>query len=111
MAEVDVQDDVVEEQKLVTREQPKLQKPRKYRVLLLNDDYTPMDFVVTILRFFFSMSEEMANLVMWQVHKTGKGECGLFTRDIAETKVALVNSYVGNIAIPYFASWNRNSGS
>lgn len=67
--------------------------PRKYKVLLLNDDYTPMDFVVEVLRRFFHLSEEIAVQVMLQVHIQGKGVCGLFTRDIAETKVAQVNEY------------------
>lgn len=67
--------------------------PRKYRVVLLNDDYTPMDFVVDVLKHFFHLNEEMAVQVMLQVHIQGKGVCGVFTRDIAETKVALVNDY------------------
>lgn len=67
--------------------------PRKYRVVLLNDDYTPMDFVVEVLRRFFHLSEELAVQVMLQVHHQGKGVCGLYTREIAETKVAQVNEY------------------
>jgi ATP-dependent Clp protease adaptor protein ClpS len=67
--------------------------PRKYKVVLLNDDYTPMDFVVEVLKRFFYLSEETAILVMLQVHIQGKGVCGTFTRDVAETKSALVNEY------------------
>lgn len=67
--------------------------PRKYKVVLLNDDYTPMDFVVEVLKHFFHLNEEIAVQVMLQVHLQGKGVCGVFTRDIAETKVALVNEY------------------
>ena len=67
--------------------------PRKYKVVLLNDDYTPMDFVVDVLKHFFHLSEETAIQVMLHVHIQGKGVCGVFTRDIAETKVALVNEY------------------
>jgi ATP-dependent Clp protease adaptor protein ClpS len=67
--------------------------PRKYKVVLLNDDYTPMDFVVDVLKHFFHLNEETAVQVMLQVHIQGKGVCGVFTRDIAETKVALVNEY------------------
>ena len=67
--------------------------PRKYKVVLLNDDYTPMEFVVDVLRHFFHCTEELAIQVMLQVHFQGKGVCGVFTRDIAETKVALVNEY------------------
>ncbi len=64
-----------------------------YKVFLLNDDYTPMDFVVEVLMHFFLISEPEAIMIMLQVHKQGKGYCGIYTRDIAETKVALVNSY------------------
>ncbi|KTD82806.1 ATP-dependent Clp protease adapter ClpS [Legionella waltersii] len=67
--------------------------PRRYKVVLLNDDYTPMDFVVEVLKQFFHLNEEMAIQVMLQVHFQGKGVCGIFTRDIAETKVAQVNAY------------------
>ncbi|TAL62872.1 MAG: ATP-dependent Clp protease adapter ClpS [Legionella sp.] len=67
--------------------------PRKYKVLLLNDDYTPMEFVVEVLKKFFHLDEEIAIQVMLQVHIQGKGICGVYTRDIAETKVALVNEY------------------
>jgi ATP-dependent Clp protease adaptor protein ClpS len=70
-----------------------IKMPRKYKVILLNDDYTPMDFVVEVLKHFFHLSEEVAIQVMLQVHSQGKGVCGIFTRDIAETKIALVNEY------------------
>lgn len=72
---------------------PQLLEPRKYRVVLLNDDYTPMDFVVMVLKRFFYLSEEMATHIMLQVHHQGRGECGVYTRDIAETKVVLVNDF------------------
>ena len=72
---------------------PALKEPKKYRVILLNDDYTPMDFVVDVLKRFFYLSDALAVEVMLQVHLQGQGVCGLFTRDIAETKVALVNDY------------------
>lgn len=71
----------------------KIKVPRRYKVVLLNDDYTPMDFVVEVLKHFFHLNEEIAVQVMLQVHIQGKGVCGVFTRDIAETKVALVNEY------------------
>lgn len=73
--------------------EPELQVPRKYKVMLLNDDYTPMEFVVEVLTKFFRLNEEAATRIMLQVHTTGKGICGIFTRDIAETKVDLVNNY------------------
>jgi len=72
---------------------PKLQRPPMYKVVLLNDDYTPMDFVVEILERFFAMNREKATRIMLQVHTEGKGVCGVFTRDVAETKVVLVNDY------------------
>ena len=72
---------------------PKLKRPPMYKVVLINDDFTPMDFVVQILQSFFSMNREKATQVMLHVHTRGKGVCGLYTRDIAETKVAQVNEY------------------
>ncbi|MDH5396298.1 MAG: ATP-dependent Clp protease adapter ClpS [Gammaproteobacteria bacterium] len=72
---------------------PKLKKPPMYKVILLNDDYTPMDFVVHILEAFFNLSHDKAQNVMLNVHTKGKGVCGVYTRDIAETKVAQVNEY------------------
>ena len=72
---------------------PKLKRPPMYKVLLLNDDYTPMDFVVHVLEAFFGMNREKATHIMLNVHTKGKGVCGVYTRDIAETKVAQVNDY------------------
>ncbi len=72
---------------------PKLKRPPLYKVLLLNDDYTPMDFVVHILEQFFGMGQEKAAQIMLEVHTKGVGVCGVFSRDIAETKVAQVNDY------------------
>lgn len=72
---------------------PALKRPKRFKVILLNDDYTPMDFVVEVLKHFFSLNEVMATQVMLQVHVLGKGICGVFTRDVAETKVAQVNDY------------------
>jgi ATP-dependent Clp protease adaptor protein ClpS len=64
--------------------------PPMYRVLLLNDDYTPMDFVVGVLQTVFALNREQATQVMLQVHRTGMGTCGVFTKEIADTKVAQV---------------------
>jgi len=72
---------------------PKLKRPPQYKVLLLNDDFTPMEFVVHILEDFFSMNREKATQIMLNVHTKGMGVCGVYSRDIAETKVELVNSY------------------
>ena len=77
----------------VTETKPKLQKPSLYRVLILNDDYTPMDFVVEVLMRFFSLNLEKSTQVMLHVHTRGRGVCGVFTREIAESKVAQVNEY------------------
>jgi ATP-dependent Clp protease adaptor protein ClpS len=72
---------------------PKLKRPPLYKVILLNDDFTPMDFVVQVLMQFFDMSEEKATQVMLHVHTRGVGVCGVFSKDIAETKVKQVNGY------------------
>lgn len=79
---------------LATQEaKPKLKPPPLYKVVLLNDDYTPMEFVVEVLETFFGMSREKATQIMLHVHTRGKGVCGVFTREIAETKVAQVSEY------------------
>lgn len=77
----------------VQEAKPKLKQPRMYKVILINDDYTPMDFVVELLRLYFNMDEAAATRVMLQVHEQGKGVCGVYTRDVAETKVVQVNNY------------------
>lgn len=77
----------------VEEAKPELKRPPLYQVILLNDDYTPMEFVVEILEAFFCMGREKATQVMLAVHTQGKGVCGIFTRDIAETKAAQVNQY------------------
>jgi ATP-dependent Clp protease adaptor protein ClpS len=75
---------------VITRPRAKTQKPNMYRVLLLNDDYTPMDFVVNVLVQYFSKSPEDAWRIMMTVHQTGVGECGVYTYEVAETKVTQV---------------------
>lgn len=77
----------------VEEAKPHLRRPSMYKVVLLNDDYTPMEFVVETLEIFFSMNREQATHVMLTVHTKGKAVCGIFTRDIAETKAAQVNQY------------------
>lgn len=72
---------------------PQLKKPPMYKVFLLNDDYTPMEFVVEVLQLFFSLDKEFAVRVMLKVHTEGRGVCGVFTREIAETKAGMVNGY------------------
>lgn len=72
---------------------PEVERPPLYRVVLLNDDYTPMEFVVEVLQVFFSMNREKATQVMLHVHTRGKGVCGVYTREVAETKVTQVNEF------------------
>ncbi|MDT8397003.1 MAG: ATP-dependent Clp protease adapter ClpS [Pseudomonadales bacterium] len=74
-------------------EKVRLKPPSLYRVVLLNDDYTPMEFVVEVLRRFFGMNAETATRVMLKVHTEGKGVCGVFSKDVAETKALQVNDY------------------
>lgn len=76
-----------------SKAEPALKDPKRYMVFLVNDDYTPMDFVVEVIKKFFNMSQEAATEVMFQVHYNGKGSCGIYTRDVAETKVSQVNNY------------------
>jgi ATP-dependent Clp protease adaptor protein ClpS len=78
---------------LLEHAKPKLKKPPMYKVVLINDDYTPMEFVVHILEAIFNHSREKATQIMLNVHKQGKGVCGIYTKDIAETKVVQVNNY------------------
>ncbi len=78
---------------LLEHARPKLKKPPLFKVILLNDDYTPMEFVVHILETIFNHDREKATQIMLNVHKSGKGVCGIYTKDIAETKVAQVNEY------------------
>jgi ATP-dependent Clp protease adaptor protein ClpS len=78
---------------LLERTRPKLKKPPMFKVVILNDDYTPMEFVVHVLEAIFGHNRESATRIMLNVHKSGKGVCGIYSRDIAETKVTQVNSY------------------
>ena len=78
---------------VVVRSKPKTRKPSMYKVIMLNDDYTPMEFVVMVLEKIFNKSHEEAVKIMLHVHQKGVGVCGVYTKDIAETKVAQVNDY------------------
>ena len=77
----------------VKESSPKLKRPPMYQVILLNDDFTPMEFVVHVLEKFFRMDREKATRIMFRVHTQGRGLCGTYVREIAETKVAQVNEY------------------
>ena len=81
------------EAELETQPTSVIEEPKKYRVILRNDEYTPMNFVVLVLKRFFYMSESVAGQLMYQVHTHGCATCGIYTRDIAETKVVLVNEF------------------
>ena len=78
---------------VITKTNPQTKRPNLYRVLLLNDDYTPMDFVVHVLECFFNKDHETAHRIMLHVHQHGVGECGVFTYEVAETKVMVVMEF------------------
>jgi ATP-dependent Clp protease adaptor protein ClpS len=78
---------------VVTKTRPKTKKPSLYKVLILNDDYTPMEFVVLVLEHFFNKSREDATRIMLHVHQKGVGICGVYTFEVAETKVAQVMDF------------------
>ena len=88
--QVDIDHD---EDVLLAPEEPKLEIPSMYNVVMFNDDFTPMEFVVEVLETFFNKDREAATRVMLTVHTMGKAVCGSYTRDIAETKAAQVNQY------------------
>jgi ATP-dependent Clp protease adaptor protein ClpS len=73
--------------------EPELKQPSMYKVVLMNDDYTPMEFVVTLLERLFGLDREKATRIMLLIHSHGKGVCGIYTYEVAETKVAQVNEY------------------
>lgn len=89
---------------LKTREEKKLARPRMFRVLLHNDDYTPMDFVVRLLQGVFHHGETEATRIMLQVHNNGAGVAGIYTHEIAETKVAQVHMMARENDCPLMAS-------
>ena len=78
---------------VVTKTKPKTKRPSLYRVLLLNDDYTPMEFVVHVLERYFQKGREQATAIMLHVHRHGVGECGIFTYEVAQTKVTQVMDF------------------
>ena len=81
------------EDSVLETKKAKVKSPPMFKVLLLNDDYTPMDFVVIVLQKFFSISREKATQIMLKVHRDGTGVCGVYPRDVAATKVEQVNAY------------------
>jgi ATP-dependent Clp protease adaptor protein ClpS len=85
---------------LLERQVEKLGPPPLYQVFLLNDDYTPMDFVVVVLQEYFNKDRESATQIMLKVHLDGKGICGIFSKDIACTKVELVLNHARKVGHP-----------
>ena len=95
---------------VVEEAQPQTKRPPLYQVVLLNDDYTPMEFVVHVLEAIFGHNRENATRIMLNVHKTGKGVCGIYTRDIAETKSAQVNQYARESQHPLLCEIEASEG-
>jgi ATP-dependent Clp protease adaptor protein ClpS len=92
----------------VEEAQPKVKPPPLFRVVLLNDDFTPMEFVVDVLQSIFSMERTRATQVMLEVHTKGKGICGVFSHEIAETKVAQVMSFANQQQHPLLCTMEES---
>ena len=92
---------------VIVKTKPKTKTPSLNKVLMLNDDYTPMEFVVTLLEKLFGMDREKATRIMLLVHSQGKGICGIYTYEIAETKVAQVNEYAQRHQHPLLCSMEK----
>ncbi len=97
----------IEKEKLRETVRKKVEPPPMYKVLLNNDDYTPMDFVVEVLMQFFNMDTEKANQLMLTVHYQGKAICGVYTAEVAETKVMQVNQYARKHQHPLMCSMEQ----
>lgn len=93
---------------VITRTKPKTRKPSLYKVLILNDDYTPMEFVVHILEQFFNKTREEATEIMLHVHQNGVGVCGVFTYEVAETKVTQVVDFARQNQHPLQCTMERD---
>lgn len=92
---------------VVEASKPEVTRPPLYQVVLLNDDFTPMDFVVEVLLFFFALNHEKATQVMLHVHTRGKGVCGVYTREVAESKVTQVNEFSRQHQHPLLCSMEK----
>ena len=99
-ADTDGNDDVADGGLAVAPSKPKVKRPPLYKVVLLNDDYTPMEFVVEVLEVYFGLNREKATQVMLAVHTQGKGVCGIYPKDMAETKAAQVNQHARDSGHP-----------
>ena len=93
---------------VITETRPKTKRPPLYKVMLLNDDYTPMEFVVLLLMKFFAMNQEQAEQIMLHVHTKGVGVCGVYPREIAETKVRLVMDFASENQHPLQCTLERD---
>jgi ATP-dependent Clp protease adaptor protein ClpS len=93
---------------VITRTKPKTKKPSLYKVLILNDDYTPMEFVVHVIQRFFSKNMEEATTIMLHVHQNGVGICGVFTYEVAETKVTQVVDFARQNQHPLQCTMERD---
>ena len=102
-------DDSDSEVGIATKTRAKPKKPSQYKVLMLNDDYTPMEFVVLVLKRFFGMDLEQATRVMLHVHQKGVGICGVFTYEVAETKVTQVIDFARQHQHPLHQPHHRRS--
>lgn len=99
--------DLAHEDVVESKPELSVREPKLYQVLLNNDDYTPMDFVIDVLQRFFSHDTEKATQIMLQVHHEGRGVCGVYTRDVAETKVVQVNQYSRENEHPLLCSMEK----
>src|SRR4029453_4303808 len=95
---------------IITKTRPKTKRPSLYKVLLLNDDYTPMDFVVYVLARFFTKPPEGATRIILHVHQKGVGICGVYTYEVAETKVAQVTSFARQHEHPLQCTMEKEGG-
>ena len=109
MADKHDQDWQTEHDFAVAPSKPDLKQPPKYRVIMMNDDYTPMDFVVEVLESIFFLNREAATQIMLKVHTEGRAVCGVFTRDIAETKAAQANDYARECQHPLMCQIEREA--
>ncbi len=95
---------------VISKAKPELKEPSMYRVLLHNDDFTPMDFVIDVLRSFFGKGPEESNQIMLEVHNSGIGRCGIYPREIAETKAVLVSEKARENQYPLKCTFEKEVG-
>ena len=98
------------EQVVLERQTQKVEPPKRYQVVMLNDDYTPMEFVVEVIVEFFGKTREAATQIMLAIHEQGRGICGLYSRDIAETKAKKVNSLAHREGYPLLTQIEPHQG-